>query len=113
MWIMTSDEDDWNVPYSEDEGDSSKSNEGEKWEIPLHVLLLYSKIEKKGFLEVQVNKECRSGLSTASQDEEDEESNSLHVHPEPETFENEEIRNNTETNKYVKSDSKLCFFPSY
>lgn len=56
----------WNVPSSdgeeeeEDSCEAAQSQGEEKWEVPLKVLLLYSEIEKKGFVELKV-KECRSG----------------------------------------------------
>ena len=52
----------WNVPNSDDELVSCQEGhdpEEEIWDIPLKVLLLYSEIEKKGFIELKV-KECRS-----------------------------------------------------
>lgn len=56
--------DEWNVPKSDDEQDSSeaKGNKVEdELDIPLKVLLLYREIEKNGFIELKV-KECRRSV---------------------------------------------------
>lgn len=67
---MTDKDNDWNIPSSDGEEDSSDAaqSQGEgKWEIPLKVLLLYSEIEKNGFIELKV-KECRSGEMVKKQE---------------------------------------------
>lgn len=54
----------WNVPSSDDEqvcAEEGEDQEEEKREIPLKVLVLYSEIEKKGFIELKVE-ECRRGV---------------------------------------------------
>ena len=59
---MADKDNDWNIPSSDGEEDSSEASQSQgegKWEIPLKVLLLYSEIEKIGFIELKV-KECRS-----------------------------------------------------
>jgi len=59
--MTETDKNDWNVPSSDDEQDSStagKTQGKDQWEIPLKVLLLYSEIEKNGVIELKV-KECR------------------------------------------------------
>lgn len=56
--------DEWNVPKSDDEQESSeaKGNKVEdELDIPLKVLLLYREIEKNGFIELKV-KECRRSV---------------------------------------------------
>lgn len=65
---MADKESEWNVPSSdgeEDSGEAAQSQGEEKWEVPLNVLLLYSEIEKNGFIELKV-KECRSGENSIS-----------------------------------------------
>ena len=60
---------DWNACSSEGEEDGCEAGQtqGEgKWEIPLKVLLLYSKIEENGFIELKV-KECRRDKESAVQ----------------------------------------------
>lgn len=59
---MADENNEWNVPCSDGEEDSSEAAQSqgeEKWEVPLKVLLLYSEIEKNGFIELKV-KEYRS-----------------------------------------------------
>lgn len=67
---MADKDNDWNIPSSDGEEDSSEAaqSQGEgKWEIPLKVLLLYSEIENNGFIELKV-KECRSGGTVKKQE---------------------------------------------
>jgi len=67
---MADKDNDWTIPSSDGEEDSSEASQSQgegKWEIPLKVLLLYSEIEKNGFIELKV-KECRSGETVKKQE---------------------------------------------
>ena len=83
---MADKDNDWNIPSSDGEEDSSEAaqSQGEgKWEIPLKVLLLYSEIERKGFIELKV-KECRSD-ETLKKQELSKESDATKENASPET----------------------------
>ncbi|KAL9966083.1 hypothetical protein ACROYT_G024099 [Oculina patagonica] len=96
---MADKDNDWNVPSSDGEEDSpeaAQSQGEEKWEVPLKVLLLYSEIEKNGFIELKV-KECRSGENldvpksdTVKEQETPKESDATEANADPEATTNEE-----------------------
>lgn len=93
--IMADKDNEWNVPSSDGEEDSSEaqSQGEEKWEVPLKVLLLYSEIEKNGFIELKV-KECRSSDGpkpcTVKEQETTKESDATEANADPEFTKNEE-----------------------
>ena len=89
---MVDRDNDWNIPSSDGEEDSSETaqSQGEgKWEIPLKVLLLYSEIEKNGFIELKV-KECRIGETVKKQEEVPKESDATKENANPETIGSDE-----------------------
>ena len=68
---MADENNEWNVPCSDGEEDSSETAQSkaeEKWEVPLKVLLLYSEIEKNGFIELKVE-EYRSDEAVSLTDD--------------------------------------------
>ena len=100
---MADKDNDWNIPSSDGEEDSSEAaqSQGEgKWEIPLKVLLLYSEIERKGFIELKV-KECRSD-ETLKKQELSTESDATKENASPETTGSDEgVPQNLEKEKWV------------
>lgn len=96
---MADKDNDWYVPSSDGEEDSpeaAQSQGEEKWEVPLKVLLLYSEIEKNGFIELKV-KECRSSNNvdldkscTVKEQEIPKESDATEAIADPEASTNEE-----------------------
>lgn len=100
---MADKDNDWNIPSSDGEEDSSEAAQSqgqEKREVPLKVLLLYSEIEKNGFIELKV-KECRSG-ETVKKQEIPKESDAAKENASPETSGNDESEpQNLEKEKWV------------
>ena len=100
---MADKDNDWNIPSSdgeEDSCDAAQSQVGGKWEIPLKVLLLYSEIEKNGFIELKV-KECRSS-ETVKKQELLKENDATKVDTSPETTGSDEtVPQNLEKEKWV------------
>ncbi|KAK2548009.1 hypothetical protein P5673_031893 [Acropora cervicornis] len=97
----------WNVPSSDDElsiCEDGQNLEDERLEIPLKVLLLYSEIEKRGFIELKVKEfrdDTKQSAVQSSALSKEVESQTLHTPADNETKQSKEVGETASAGKLI------------